>query len=51
MQASSVKVAWKVMSALGIYAAVLGLLWILLTKKLFSHLHLTHSWRGAGLIF
>jgi hypothetical protein len=28
MQASSVKVAWKVMLALGIYTAVLGLLWI-----------------------
>jgi len=32
MQASSVKIAWKVMLALGIYTAVLGLLWIFPTK-------------------
>ncbi|MFQ6065681.1 MAG: hypothetical protein ACE5K3_00195 [bacterium] len=32
MQASSVKIAWKVMLALGIYTAVLGLLWIFPTE-------------------
>jgi len=33
-QASSVKVAWKVMLAHGIYIAVLGLVWIFLTKTI-----------------
>jgi len=35
MQASSVKVAWKVMLAMGIYVVVLGLLLIFLTKIMF----------------
>jgi len=35
MQASSVKVAWKVMLADGIYIAVIGLLLIFLTKTMF----------------
>ena len=35
MQASSVKVAWKVMLAMGIYVVVLGLLLIFLTKTMF----------------
>ena len=35
MQASSVKVAWKLMLALGIYIAVIGLLLIFLTKTMF----------------
>ena len=36
MQASSVKVAWKVMLALGIYLAVIGLLLIFLTETMFA---------------
>lgn len=36
MQASSVKIAWKVMLAIGIYTVVIGLLSIFLTKTLFA---------------
>ena len=36
MQASSVKIAWKLMLAMGIYTVVIGLLSIFLTKTLFA---------------
>ena len=36
MQASSVKIAWKLMLAIGIYTVVIGLLSIFLTKTLFA---------------
>lgn len=36
MQASSVKIAWKLMLAIGIYILVIGLLSIFLTKTLFA---------------
>jgi len=36
MQASSVKIAWKLMLAMGIYTVIIGLLSIFLTKTLFA---------------
>lgn len=36
MQASSVKIAWKLMLAIGIYMVVIGLLMLFLTKTLFA---------------
>ena len=36
MQASSVKIAWKLMLAIGIYTVVIGLLLIFQTKPLFA---------------